>query len=146
MSVWTGLENGMPTAEMRPREFAPTNQQQLNWPMWGQYYETEGAPASRSIFPRPPSLMRLYRAWGVAASAEEKTRIWHEMLHVRAEQLFTIGVVRAVPQPVVVSNRLRNVPEEGVFNWEPGAYFGVYHPEAFWFADPGDNPSNPPAR
>jgi peptide/nickel transport system substrate-binding protein len=38
-----------------------------------------------------------------------------------------------VPQPVVVANNLRNVPEEGVYNWEPGAYFGVYNPDTFWF-------------
>jgi peptide/nickel transport system substrate-binding protein len=36
---------------------------------------------------------------------------------------------------VVVSNRLRNVPDEGVYNWDPGAYFGRYGMDAFWFAD-----------
>ena len=39
-----------------------------------------------------------------------------------------------MPQPVVVNNKLRNVPEEGVYNWDPGAHFGMYHPDAFWFA------------
>lgn len=135
MSVWTGLENALPTAETPPRELAPTTQQQLNWPKWGQYYETAGRSGEPIDLADAAELMRLYQDWGTATSAEEKTRIWHEMLHSRAEQLFTIGVVRAVPQPVVVNNRLRNVPEQGVFNWEPGAYFGVYHPEAFWFAD-----------
>ena len=41
MSVWSGLSNGIPTPEMSPRELAPTAQEQLQWPMWGQYYETE---------------------------------------------------------------------------------------------------------
>jgi peptide/nickel transport system substrate-binding protein len=36
---------------------------------------------------------------------------------------------------VVVNDRLRNVPGEGIYNWEPGAFFGVYHPDTFWFED-----------
>ncbi len=39
MSVWSGLDNGIPTPDMSPRELAPTAQEQLQWPMWGQYYE-----------------------------------------------------------------------------------------------------------
>jgi peptide/nickel transport system substrate-binding protein len=54
------------------------------------------------------------------------------MLGINAEQTFTIGTVRGVPQPIVVTNRLHNVPEKGIYNWEPGAYFGIYHPDAFW--------------
>jgi peptide/nickel transport system substrate-binding protein len=40
-----------------------------------------------------------------------------------------------VRQPVVISNRLRNVPKEAIYNWDPGAFFGIYRPDAFWFAD-----------
>ena len=36
-------------------------------------------------------------------------------------------------QPVVVSGVLRNVPAEGLYNWDPGAYFGMYRPDTFWF-------------
>jgi peptide/nickel transport system substrate-binding protein len=36
----------------------------------------------------------------------------------------------------VVSNRLRNVPIEGVYSWDPGAHFGVYRPDTFWFVEP----------
>jgi peptide/nickel transport system substrate-binding protein len=25
------------------------------------------------------------------------------------------------------------VPAEGIYNWEPGAHFGIYHPDTFWF-------------
>ncbi len=56
------------------------------------------------------------------------------MLSIHAEQVFTIGVINGVPQPVVVSRALRNVPQEGLYNWDPGAYFGLYHPETFWLS------------
>jgi peptide/nickel transport system substrate-binding protein len=43
-----------------------------------------------------------------------------------------------VLQPVVVNRHLRNVPQEGVFSWEPGAQFGMYKPDGFWFDTGGD--------
>jgi peptide/nickel transport system substrate-binding protein len=24
------------------------------------------------------------------------------------------------------------VPPEGIYNWEPGAHFGIYRPDHFW--------------
>jgi peptide/nickel transport system substrate-binding protein len=41
-----------------------------------------------------------------------------------------------VPQPIVVSNRLRNVPERAVYNFDPGSHFGMYKPDRFWLAAP----------
>jgi peptide/nickel transport system substrate-binding protein len=38
-----------------------------------------------------------------------------------------------VLQPVAVRQNLHNVPKEAVYNWEPGAQFGVYRPDTFWF-------------
>jgi peptide/nickel transport system substrate-binding protein len=49
--------------------------------------------------------------------------------------MFTIGILAGVPQPVVVDNNLRNVPEKGVYNWDPGGHFGIYRPDGFWLAD-----------
>jgi peptide/nickel transport system substrate-binding protein len=37
-----------------------------------------------------------------------------------------------VQQPIVVKNDLMNVPKEAVFNWDPGAHFGIYRPDTFW--------------
>ena len=30
---------------------------------------------------------------------------------------------------------MHNVPEDGIFNWDPGAQFGMYQPETFFFTD-----------
>ena len=53
---------------------------------------------------------------------------------VLADQQFTIGVISGVPQPVVARTTLMNVPEKGFYNWDPGAFFGIYRPDTFWFA------------
>ena len=53
------------------------------------------------------------------------------MLELHVQQQFTIGVVSGVPQPVVVRDKLVNVPERGFYNWDPGAFFGIYGPDTF---------------
>src|SRR5207248_5835391 len=40
MSVWSGLDNGLPTADSSPDELAPSSQAQLQWPKFGEYYQT----------------------------------------------------------------------------------------------------------
>ena len=62
----------------------------------------------------------------------QRLNIWFEILHVWAEQVFTIGIVSNVPQPVVVSDHLHNVPEKAIFAWDPGADFGLFKPDTFW--------------
>src|SRR5690606_10456295 len=128
MAIWSGLENGLATAEMSPAEFAPTSQQQLQWPKWGQYYETRGMSGEPVDLPEAAALMDLYRTWRGAGSKAEKERIWREMLRIWADQVYSIGLIGGVLQPVVVSDRLKGVPQEGFYNWDPGAHFGIYRP------------------
>ena len=133
MSVWSGLENGLATPETSPDELAPTGQGQLQWPKFGQHYETGGRSGEAPDIAEVRELAGLYRAWQASATSEERGRIWHRMLAIHAEQQFVIGVVSGVPQPVVARNGLMNVPERGFYNWDPGAFFGIYRPETFWF-------------
>jgi peptide/nickel transport system substrate-binding protein len=139
VGVWSGLDNALVTADMSPQLLAPVSQQQLQWPKWGQYYETGGVagePVPDSV-PLVQELVRLNDAWTNAEDQRERRRIWQRMLEIHAEQVYSIGLISGVPQPVVVKGTLRNVPEEGVYNWDPGAYFGVYRPDTFWFANKG---------
>ncbi len=133
MSVWTGFDNGIATADMSPEELAPSSQMQLQWPKFGQYHETSGRVGEAPDISEVKELAELYRAWRRTDSSPERERIWHRMLSLHAEQQFTIGVISSVPQPVVVRNSLRNVPAKGFYNFEPGAFFGIYRPETFWF-------------
>jgi len=135
MSVWSGIENALPNADTSPHELAPTSQYQLYWPKWGLYYESGGLAGEAIDIEAAQELVSLNNAWKTESGPAERAKIWHRMLAIRAEQTFTIGTVQGVPQPVVISNRLRNVPEEGIYNWDPGAHFGVYRPDTFWLVD-----------
>ncbi len=135
MAVWTGLENGVPTPQSLPSELAPTSQQQLQWPKWGQYFEAHGQAGEPIDMPEAKTLMGLYLDWRHAVTLEAKERLWGAMLQIHADEVFSIGTVAAVPQPVVVSERLRNVPMDALYTWEPGAHFGVHRLDCFWFAE-----------
>ena len=139
MSIWSGLSNGIPTPEMSPAELAPTAQEQLQWPMWGQYYEQGRKGGEAPSSPDVEELVRLFEAWRNSASVAEREKIWLRMLAINAEQVYTIGTVTRALQPVVVRDNLRNVPEEGIWSWDPGAYFGMYRPDTFWI-DTGERP------
>jgi peptide/nickel transport system substrate-binding protein len=79
--------------------------------------------------------MELYDAWRYATTSVEREAIWKEILRINAEQVWTIGLVAGVPQPIVASAKLMNIPAEAVYNWEPGAQFGIYQPASFWLAE-----------
>jgi len=132
MSASTGLENGIPTAIIPPDPLAPVRQELLTWPAWGQFYETRGAKGEAPDIAEARNLMDLRNRWLAVSEPGEKTRIWTDMLRIHAEQQFVIGTVAGDLQPIVVNRRLRNVPEEGLFSWDPTALMGVYRMDEFF--------------
>ena len=135
MLIWFGYENGVPTADMSPEEFVPVHQHSFQWPKWGQYYETSQQSGEPVDMPLAKELLELYHRWIRSTSTVEREEIWHRILEIHSDQIYTIGLVAQVPQPVVVSNKLMNVPDEGIFNWDPGANFGIYRPDTYWFEE-----------
>lgn len=132
MAMWFGYENAQLTAGMSPEEFVPVRQQSYQWPMWGQFYETKGQDGQKVDMPEAERLLVLYDDWRKATTEEDRTKVWEEILQINADQVYTIGIVAGIPQPVVVTTKLHNVPEQAIYNWEPGAQFGMHRPTSFW--------------
>jgi peptide/nickel transport system substrate-binding protein len=137
MAIWTGLENALPNADMSPIELAPAKQEYLQWPKWGQYVQTKGKAGEPADIPEAMELLDLHRSWEAATDRADREAIWHRMLQIHADQIFTLGLIAGVPQPVVVNRALRNLPKDGLYNWDPGAFFGIYHPDSLWFDKDG---------
>lgn len=133
MSIFSGIENGLATPTMTPEDLAPVHQIHYQWPKWGQYIETFGKSGEPADMPEAREALDLYYKWFAATSEQEKADIWHQLLAINADQTWSIGIIAGVMQPVVVRNDLRNVPQEGLWNWDPGAHFGLYEPDLFWF-------------
>ena len=134
MSIFYGLTNGLAKATMSPAELAPTSDRQNNWPLWGLYFQSGGQAGEAPVLPEAEELVSLYEAWASGPEEAAQTKIWLRMLQIHADQVFTIGLLGAVRQPVVANAALRNLPAEAVYLYDPGAYFGRYRPDTFWFA------------
>ena len=135
-SVWYGWDNGLPGPSTSPSYLAPTNQEFFAWPMWGQYYQTVGQAGSPPDMQPAKRLMLLANDWNHTDDPQMREDIWKRMLAIHAEQQFAIGVLAEAPQPVVVSNDLMNVPEHGIWAFDPGAHFGIHRIDEFYFQDP----------
>ena len=136
MSMWSGLENGIPNAQSSPHELSPTSQQQLQWPKWGQYAETNGNSGLPVDMGPAEKLLLLNKKWATSAMTANRRNIWHQMLEIYTDQMFSIGIIASVPKVIVANKNIKNIPKTAIYNWDPGAHFGVHRPDQFWLDDP----------
>jgi peptide/nickel transport system substrate-binding protein len=134
MSMWNGLENGVPTADMNPARLAPSADDQLQWPVWGMYYLSLEQNGHAPELPEAAALVELLKEWRKTVDTAERTRIWHEMLDIYTQNVFSIGIVNATLQPVLHSSYLRNIPKKGLYGFDPTCFLGVYMPDTFWYS------------
>jgi peptide/nickel transport system substrate-binding protein len=132
MAVWGGLENALLLPDMSPAEFSPLNPEQFQWPAWGLWAQTSGQMGEKPDLEPVLQIMDVQKEWGSTDDPQKQSEAWHKLLSIWADQVFTIGIVSGVDALVAVSNKLHNVPERGIFNFNPGAYFGMYRPDTFW--------------
>ncbi len=132
--VWYGWDNGLPQQYTRPEYMAPHQQEFFAWPMWGQYYQTHGEAGEEPDLDAAKELMRLAQTWAGTTDENLRRECWQKMVDIHAQQVFGIGILSGAPQPVVVNRMLRNVPEDAIWAWDPGAHFGIHRPDEFFFA------------
>lgn len=140
MSIWFGLENAVATADMNPAQLAPSSDDQLQWPLWGMYQLSLGAKGKAPDLPEAVELCALQKQWRSSAHMSERSEIWHKMLSIFTDQVFSIGLVNGTPQPILHTSYLRNVPEKGLWGFNPTSFLGVYMPDTFWLADTPEGP------
>lgn len=133
MAAWEGLDNGIPNADTPPMEFAPVTDDRLQWPLWGAHHLSGGTAGQAPDLPAAQELLALYKEWKATVEIDRRVGIWHRILTIWGEQVFTIGTVNQTLQPVVRHADLRNMPQKALFGYDPTAYLGVYMPDTFWF-------------
>ncbi|WP_238184338.1 ABC transporter substrate-binding protein, partial [Methylobacterium trifolii] len=136
-----GLDLAVPTAIMPPTELSPAQADHYSWPRWSLHTETHGTSGEACDLPEVHRLLDLDRAWRETDDPQAQGAIWREMLANHARNQWVIGTVAGALQPVVVADRLANLPDRALYSWEPTALIGVQRlDEVFW-----DKPSGPRA-
>lgn len=137
MSIWSGMDNGIPTADMNPHALAPTTHEQLQWPQWGMNYETSGKKGTPPDLKEAADLLDLYKEWRRAETTGMRAAAWQKMLALYTDQVFSIGIVNSTLQPIVATSRLHNLPESALYSFDPTAFFGIYGTDTFWLEEGG---------
>lgn len=117
----------------RPEWYVPW---EINWEKpwgveWARWYVTQGEQGEEP----PAEILRVIDLWEQmqrTMDEAEQVRLGKEILKSQAENLWTIGTVGNVPEPVIIGSNLRNFPQEGYtgFDWL-NTY--PYHAEQLFF-------------
>ena len=75
----------------------------------------------------------LWRQWVAAPNAEEFNRIGSELWDFQAEMLGNLGTVAKTVRPIIVNNRIRNVPEKLPFSF--ASFLWVQAAPAQWYIE-----------
>ncbi len=134
MTAFAGVVTAVPTPNTSPREFAPTMRGGLQWSRWGMYVESKGRQGEPCDMESACKLLEYVKEWESATSVDGRRKAWEKILSTSADQVFSIGTVNGIRQPLVVGPKIRNVPKEGYYAWDPGGYIGLYQPDTFWVA------------
>jgi peptide/nickel transport system substrate-binding protein len=132
MTAYGGLFMAVPTPNTSPWELAPTTQRGLQWPKWGMYIESRGTQGEKCDMPEARKLLDDVKDWEHATDETGRRKAWEKILQTNADEVFSIGTVNGMRQPIVVGPKIRNVPKEGFYAMDPGGYIGLYQPDTFW--------------
>jgi peptide/nickel transport system substrate-binding protein len=103
----------------RPEWFVPyTIGWEKPWGVeWARWYETDGEEGEEP----PEEIMHLFETWEAmqeAVDEDEQIRLGKEILKSQAENLWTIGTVGHLLEPVIVGDNMRNFPKEGYTGYD----------------------------
>ena len=132
MSMWSGIDNGVPTADMNPGALAPTMTISCNGRCGAPIINPTARSASSPTWRKPPSwsswssngaarpCMTNAQQCGPRCSASTPSRCFRSASSTRTQQ------------PVLCAARMKNLPGDALYGFEPTSYFGVYMPDTFW--------------
>ena len=98
------------------------------------YIESKGKQGEKCDMKEASQLLDYLDEWEQSADPAVRRKAWDRILEVNMEQVFSIGTVNGILQPIVVSPKMRNVPKQGYYAWDPGGYIGLYKPDTFWYS------------
>jgi peptide/nickel transport system substrate-binding protein len=134
MTAFEGVVTTVPTIDTSPKEFTPATRGGLQWSRWGMFVESSGKQGEKCDMESACKLIDDLKEWETTTEPAARRTAWGSILQTNADEVFSIGTVNGIRQPIVVGLKVRNVPKEGYYAWEPGGYIGLYQPDTFWIA------------
>ena len=132
MSIWHADRNADILFPIEPFWYVPMHlgQEVTQWPEWSRWYRSGG---TRGWEP-PAEVKKQLERWEVlrrTLDQGERIAMGKEILRSQADNLWVLGVIGMGPHPVIVSERLRNVPRHGFWGWD-SRWSWPYYPETWY--------------
>ncbi|MAS38271.1 MAG: hypothetical protein CL610_30015 [Anaerolineaceae bacterium] len=130
------LDRGGRFGRSNPLFWAFEDPTQQRWaPMWATWISTDGSEGIE-----PPQEIKdlndLFVQWqGTEFGSDEYVQLGQQYFEYFANEVPMIGTVGFWPQPVVVSNRLHNVPTENLYWGSDSNFYPPYHPEQWYIQE-----------
>ena len=115
LGVWTGSGEFNPFIE--PRSFVPLvpNNALRQYAYWWESDGKEGVEPTGDIL----RVLELWEEIKITVDEEKQRALFRQILELNKENLWQIGIATSPPQPVIVKNYFRNVPEDGMYDDQP---------------------------
>ncbi len=136
MTIWHADRNADILFPIEPYWYVPVNGgwEQSQWSAWTRWYFSDGTRGWE-----PPAEIKELIGWWErlrrATDEKERVEMGKKILRSQAENLWALGVVGLGPHPIIVSDRLRNVPRQGYWGWD-SRWSWPYYPET-WYLNRG---------
>ena len=105
---------------------------------WFMYLNSQGRTGEKP----PDRIMELYEIWlrmRSTTDVSQRAALGRQLIRSQAENLWGIGTVGRNTRPIIVSNRLKNVPSDGLWGY-PWLATALHHPEQFFLEE--DDPES----
>jgi peptide/nickel transport system substrate-binding protein len=133
VATWTTDRGLVPMVD--PIYVMPFDERSWMAPAFGLWYKTQGAQGEAPTA-ELQAAMDLYNEYKTTIDPQRQIEIGKELVRMSTEQLWTLGTVGMVPNPVVIKSNFMNVSENHTADWiimTPG----TMDPAHFYFADGG---------
>ena len=134
MSTWQGLNRGLATPEMNPEELAPISRFRLNGLLGANIMKATAALARHQLYRKSLSFLSFTISGGVPVTIRVRKKSGPKCSKFHRPSIYNWNCFGGL-QPIVVSKKLQNIPEEGIWAFEPTLYFGQYLPDTFWLKE-----------
>lgn len=135
MTVWHADRTTDILFPFQPQWYVPmhTGWEESHWNDWASYYLSRGVRGEKP----PPEIQQLIDWWKELTRSSDPARVTQlgkNILASTADNVWTIGTIGLAPQPIVVSERMRNVAERGYWGWDNRWTMG-YHASTWWLEE-----------
>lgn len=135
MGVWHGDRVGDTLFPNEPDFFVPYRQGRMTitWGEWVRWFATDGESGMEPC-PEGKLLMEWWREMGSSMDRSRRIELGRKIMRSQAENLWSIGIIGMTPKPLVISDKLQNVPVRGYWGWDTRLNY-PYHPETYFLGE-----------